>query len=184
MLGVVRVLALFILAGTAAGCQTDGLVGPEAEASAKPRVIDTQKTRSAAAKRETARSGVIAEGDGPVRTAATNFNEVAPNPRSTAAADPALIPAQTLFGNWTLVEDGGGRKCRLILGGVLLGSSYSARAEPDCPDAFVAVQSWEIQGDHLVLRNNERRVVGRLQATGPFRFDGRAESGGPVYLIR
>jgi hypothetical protein len=170
------------LAGAVAGCQTDGLVGPEADAAAKPRVIDTQKTRPTASK--ASKSGTIAEGDGPVRTASTNMNEAVPRATSAGSGDPALIPAQSLFGNWTLAEDGGGRKCRLILGAVLLGSSYSARAESDCPDAFVSVQSWEVQGDQLVLRNKERRVIGRLQATGPFRFDGRSEAGHSVYLIR
>ena len=104
-------------------------------------------------------------------------------PLPARAAGPA-IPAQSLFGNWTLVENSGGQKCRLILGGVLIGAAYSARGEADCPKAFSSVQSWEIQGDELVLRNQSRAVVGRLQPTGPFRFDGQGEGGASVYLIR
>jgi hypothetical protein len=65
---------------------------------------------------------------------------------------------------------------------VLVGSAYSARGEPDCPQAFTSVQSWEIQGAELVLRS-QRGVVGRLQPTGPSRFDGQSE-GGSVYIIR
>jgi hypothetical protein len=34
-----------------------------------------------------------------------------------------------------------------------------------------------------VLRNQSRAVVGRLQPTGPFRFDGQG-GGGSVYLVR
>jgi hypothetical protein len=33
------------------------------------------------------------------------------------------------------------------------------------------------------LRNQSRGVVGRLQPTGPSRFDGQAE-GGAVYIVR
>jgi hypothetical protein len=46
------------------------------------------------------------------------------------------------------------------------------------------VQTWEIQGDELVLRNQARGVVGRLQPTGPFRFDGQADGGASVFLVR
>ena len=189
MIGVVRILA--VLAGVVvAGCQTDGLVGPEASGAAKQRVIDTPKTapRTTASKKD---SGAVAQGDVSARSAdasdrasARPIQAAAASPGSSAPAggDTAAIPAQTLFGNWTLV-DNSGRKCRLILGGVLVGAAYSARGEADCPHAFVTVQSWEIQGPELILRNQSRGVIGRLQPTGPARFDGRAE-GGAVYLIR
>jgi hypothetical protein len=100
------------------------------------------------------------------------------------SSDATTIPAQSLFGNWTLGENGSSRKCRIVLGGVLIGTAYSARSEADCPQALTAVQSWEINGDELVLRNQSRGIVGRLQPTGPFRFDGQAEGGASVYLIR
>jgi hypothetical protein len=192
MIGVVRILAL--LAGAAvAGCQTDGLVGPEVDASAKSRVIDTPKTaaRTSAPRKDSAKTAAIAQGDVGRSTAyrddgeiARSVNPAAANaaPAPASAGDTAPIPAHTLFGNWTLV-DNGGRKCRLILGGVLVGAAYSARGEADCPQAFTAVQSWEIQGAELVLRNQARQVVGRLQPTGPARFDGQGD-GGAVYLIR
>ena len=186
MIGVVRILAL--LASVAvAGCQTDGLVGPEA-AAVKPRVIDTPKTapRPTVSKKDSALA--VAQGDlstrsddrAALRGSQTTLANVAPP--ASSGGDAGAIPAQSLFGNWTLV-DGSGRKCRLILGGVLVGAAYSARGEPDCPHAFTAVQSWEIQGAELVLRNQSGGVVGRLQPTGPARFDGQAD-GGAVYLIR
>jgi hypothetical protein len=186
MIGVVRILA--VLASIAvAGCQTDGLVGPEASA-AKPRVIDTLKTtpRTIVSKKDSAPT--VAQGDlstrGEDRPALRGSQTMVATaaPPAPSGGDAGAIPAQSLFGNWTLV-DGSGRKCRLILGGVLIGAAYSARGEPDCPHAFTAVQSWEIQGAELVLRNQSRGVVGRLQPTGPARFDGQAE-GGAVYLIR
>jgi hypothetical protein len=185
MIGVVRVLA--VLAGVAvAGCQTDGLVGPDASGAAKPRVIDTPKTlaRPTVSKKD---SGVLAQGDASARsTAARDGRETlqvaATSTGASAGGDTGAIPAQSLFGNWTLV-DNSGRKCRLILGGVLVGAAYSARGEPDCPQAFTAVQSWEIQGSDLVLRNQSRGIVGRLQPTGPARFDGQAD-GGAIYIIR
>jgi hypothetical protein len=187
MIVVVRILA--VLAGVAvAGCQTDGLVGPEASGAAKQRVIDTPRTapRTTASKKDS-----IAQGD--VSARSTSASDDRANARvETAAAssgtpaapggDTAAIPAQSLFGNWTLV-DNSGRKCRLILGGVLVGAAYSARGEADCPQAFTTVQSWEIQGPELILRNQSRGIVGRLQPTGPARFDGQAD-GGAVYLVR
>jgi hypothetical protein len=190
MSGLIRLIALVVATSGLAGCQTDGLVGPEADSSAvKPRVIDTPKTR-AGAKKDSNKPAAVAQGDAAPRAVVARLDtdkditgSITPKPTAASVSENA-IPAQSLFGNWTLVEDGGGRKCGLILGGVPLGTSYSARAEASCPHAFTAVQSWEIQGDQLVLRNNERRVVGRLQPTGPFRFDGRAESGPAVYLIR
>jgi Protease inhibitor Inh len=190
MIGVVRILALLV-GVVVAGCQTDGLVGPEASGAAKQRVIDTPKTapRPTVSKKD---SGAVAQGDVSARSAAASDDRAIARPVQTAAASPgtsapaggdiAPIPAQTLFGNWTLV-DNSGRKCRLILGGVLVGAAYSARGEADCPHAFTTVQSWEIQGPELILRNQSRGVVGRLQPTGPARFDGQAE-GGAVYIIR
>jgi hypothetical protein len=185
MIGVVRILA--VLAGVAvAGCQTDGLVGPDASGATKPRVIDTPKTtaRSTASKKD---SGALAQGDASARSTAVSDNReklqvATASTGASTGGDAGAIPAQSLFGNWTLV-DNGGRKCRLILGGVLIGAAYSARGEPDCPPAFTTVQSWEIQGSELVLRNPARGIVGRLQPTGPARFDGQAD-GGAIYIIR
>ena len=187
MIGVVRILA--VLAGVAvAGCQTDGLVGPEASGAAKQRVIDTPKTapRPTASKKD---SVTVAQGDVSARSTTAGDERASARPVQTAAASPAAsggdtaaIPAQSLFGNWTLV-DNSGRKCRLILGGVLVGAAYSARGEADCPQAFTTVQSWEIQGPELILRNQSRGIVGRLQPTGPARFDGQAD-GSAVYLVR
>ncbi|MEX2129668.1 MAG: AprI/Inh family metalloprotease inhibitor [Xanthobacteraceae bacterium] len=190
---MLRVIALALVGGVLAGCQTDGLLGPEADAaSAKPRVIDTAKTRGTVSKpdsKQIAQSSTAAS----QKTAFRDEGDIAPaiRPAELASAAPAstssdatLIPAQSLFGNWTLGENGGSRKCRIILGGVLIGAAYSARSEADCPQALTAVQSWEIQGAELVLRNQSRGVVGRLQPTGPFRFDGQAEGGASVYLIR
>jgi Protease inhibitor Inh len=186
MIGVVRILA--VLAGVAvAGCQTDGLVGPEASGAAKQRVIDTPKTapRPTASKKD---SVTVAQGDVSARSTAAGDERASARTVQTAATSPAsggdtaAIPAQSLFGNWTLV-DNSGRKCRLILGGVLVGAAYSARGEADCPQAFTTVQSWEIQGPELILRNQSRGIVGRLQPTGPARFDGQAD-GSAVYLVR
>jgi hypothetical protein len=202
MLGVVRFLALGLAAGTLVACQTDSLVGPEANTpAAKPRVIDTRKTlaRSEVSKKEankppvSATRAAPAQGDSdPATTSSVATSEKKNTERTVVASiEPApasapteAIPARSLFGNWTLGDSNSGRKCRLILGGVLIGSAYSARSEADCPPALTAVQSWEIQGDQLLLRNQSRAVVGRLQPTGPFRFDGQAEGGVAVYLVR
>ena len=190
MIGVVRILAVVVAGAAVVGCQTDGLVGPEVDASAKSRVIDTPKTaaRTPASKKESAKQAAIAQGDIASRAAFRDDRDMTGSVNTGAmntarpGGDAGSIPAHTLFGNWTLV-DNGGRKCRVILGGVLVGAAYSARGEPDCPQAFAAVQSWEIQGAELVLRNQARGVVGRLQPTGPSRFDGQSD-GGSVYLIR
>lgn len=192
--GLVRFLAPTVFAAALAGCITDGMTGAEVE-EAKPRVVDTAKTKNArkgAAKKETAKaettaaikSIVTAQGDtaAPIVTARAEPeakpSEAAPKPEA------ATIPARTLFGNWTLGQEGGSNPCRLILGGVPIGSAYAARGEADCPKAFTSVQTWEIQGDVLVLRNGSRSIVGRLQPTGPSRFDGQAEGGAAVYLVR
>jgi hypothetical protein len=103
--------------------------------------------------------------------------------RPRTRSEGTVIPAQSLFGNWTLGAEDGSHKCRIVLGGVPIGTSYAARGEADCPQAITAVQTWEIDGDELVLRNQSRGVVGRLQPTGPFRFDGQSE-GASVYLVR
>ena len=196
MSGIGRLIVLAAAGLISAGCVSDGMTGAETDAaSAKPRVIDTPKTRPIAARKDPAKSAAAApeQGDTAARTilARAETTDPQPDPRPAPAAAPAparaagpAIPAQSLFGNWTLVDNGGGQKCRLILGGVLIGSAYSARGEADCPKAFSSVQSWEIQGDELVLRNQSRAVVGRLQPTGPFRFDGQGEGGASVYLIR
>ncbi len=193
-------MALAAMAGAVAGCVTDGMIGAEIEGAAQPRVIDTPKTRAVAAnaamdsatkqaaktnseKKENARSAAVTpQGDAEMRVAAVRT----PEPRETRTAAPAegpVIPAHTLFGNWTLGNDGGA-KCRLILGGVPIGSAYAARSDTDCPQSFASVQTWEIQGDQIVLRSQSRAVVSRLQATGPYRFDGTAEGGATVYLVR
>jgi hypothetical protein len=194
MLGSVRLLALGLAAGTLAACQTDGLMGPEADgSSAKPRVIDTAPKKETSKPTVAATPAAPAQGDGgPATTGSINASDKKSTERTAlasieapAASTPVeAIPAQSLFGNWTLGESNGSRKCRLILGGVLIGSAYSARSEADCPAALTSVQSWEIQGDQLVLRNQSRGVVGRLQPTGPFRFDGQGEGGAAVYLVR
>jgi hypothetical protein len=188
MLGVARLLVLAAAGLATAGCITDGMVGDEADAAAKPRVIDTPKTRIVSSKKDAEKLARATEqGDTAARMTVARVDPQAPTspapqaPAQAAAPAPA-IPASSLFGNWTLV-DSGGQKCRVILGGVLIGTSYSARGEADCPRAFSSVQSWEIQGDELVLRNQARTVVGRLQPTGPFRFDGQGD-GMSVYLIR
>src|SRR5262245_33906112 len=142
MIGVVRILAVVASVAVAA-CQTDGLVGPEA--GAKPRVIDTPKTapRISASKKDSGQT--VAQGDvstrGEDRPALRGSQTTVATaaPPAPSGGDAGAIPAQSLFGNWTLV-DGNGRKCRLILGGVLVGAAYSARGEPDCPHAFTAVQ--------------------------------------------
>jgi len=187
MLGVGRLLVLAAAGLATAGCITDGMVGAEADAAAKPRVIDTPKTRTVSSKKDAEKQARATEqGDAAARmtVASTDVSDAQPGarPAPAAAAAPA-IPASSLFGNWTLVDNGGGQKCRMILGGVLIGTAYSARGEADCPRAFSSVQSWEIQGDELVLRNQARGVVVRLQPTGPFRFDGQGD-GLSVYLIR
>ena len=190
MSGVVRLIALAALAGGIAGCITDGMTESDTQA-AKPRVIDTPKTRAASAKKDSTKSAAVrAEGDTGSRTVSariepdTKADETRP-PAATARTpnDGALIPAHSLFGNWTLGAEDGNRKCKIILGGVPIGTAYAARGEADCPQAFTAVQTWEIQGDELVLRNQSRAVVGRLQPTGPFRFDGQG-GGAAVYLVR
>ena len=196
MSGFGRLIVLAAAGLTAAGCVSDGMTGAETKAaSVKTRVIDTPKTRAIAAKKETSKPEATEQGDTAARTiiARTETADPQPDMRPAPAVTPAsaparaagpAIPAQSLFGNWTLVDNGGGQKCRLILGGVLIGSAYSARGEADCPKAFSSVQSWEIQGDELVLRNQSRGVVGRLQPTGPSRFDGQGQGGASVYLIR
>jgi hypothetical protein len=167
-------------------------MGPEADAApAKPRVVDTGKTRGTAAKPDSGKPSVSTAAS--QKTAYRDEGDISVTPRpaqlasvnaAKTSSDATTIPAQSLFGNWTLGENGGSRKCRIVLGGVLIGTAYSARSEADCPQALTAVQSWEINGDELVLRNQSRGIVGRLQPTGPFRFDGQAEGGGSVYLIR
>jgi hypothetical protein len=198
MVGLVRFLALAVFAGALAGCITDGMVSAETEGEAKARVVDTPKTKNAArkdaAKKETAKAETTApakpaetaQGDTGARIMTaraepeTSAADAAPAPKPDAPA----IPARTLFGNWTLGQEGGGSPCRLILGGVPIGTAYAARGEADCPKAFTAVQTWEIQGDELVLRNSARGIVGRLQPTGPSRFDGKGDGGASVYLMR
>lgn len=189
MSGVVRFIALAALAGGIAGCITDGMTESDTQA-AKPRVIDTPKTRAAAAKKDSTKSAAVrAEGDTGSRSVPARIEpDTKGDETKTAAAtrtpnDGALIPAHSLFGNWTLNAEDGNRKCKIILGGVPIGTAYAARGEADCPQAFTAVQTWEIQGDELVLRNQSRAVVGRLQPTGPFRFDGQG-GGAAVYLVR
>jgi len=176
-------LALAAAGLVTAGCITDGV---ETDAAAKPRVIDTPKTRTVSTKKDAEKQAPATEqGDAAARTTLARADVSDPQtatPSPAAVAAPS-IPASSLFGNWTLVDNGGGQKCRMILGGVLIGTAYSARGEADCPRAFSSVQSWEIQGDELVLRNQARGVVGRLQPTGPFRFDGQGD-GMSVYLIR
>jgi len=192
MSGVARLLVLAVAGLVTAGCITDGVVGSETDAAAKPRVIDTPKTRTVSSKKDSAKQLAAEQGDVAARTTIARADISDPQPAarpappapSQAAAGAPAIPASSLFGNWTLVDNGGGQKCRMILGGVLIGTAYSARGEADCPRAFSSVQSWEIQGDELVLRNQARAVVGRLQPTGPFRFDGQGEGGASVYLIR
>jgi hypothetical protein len=188
----VRFLAPAVLAGALAGCITDGMVGAEVE-EAKPRVVDTAKSKNAAkndsTKTETAKAGraassnLTAQGDtaAPIVTARVEPETKQPEPASNPQA--AAIPARTLFGNWTLGHDGG-TPCKVILGGVPIGTAYAARGEPDCPKAFTAVQTWEIQGDELVLRNGSRNIVVRMQPTGPSRFDGKGDGGASVYLMR
>ena len=192
MSGVARLLVLAVAGLVTAGCITDGVVGSETDAAAKPRVIDTPKTRTVSSKKDSAKQLAAEQGDVASRTTLARADISDPQPAarpappapSQAAAGAPAIPASSLFGNWTLVDNSGGQKCRMILGGVLIGTAYSARGEADCPRAFSSVQSWEIQGDELVLRNQARAVVGRLQPTGPFRFDGQGEGGASVYLIR
>jgi hypothetical protein len=193
MVGLVRFLALAVFAGALAGCITDGMIGAEAEGDAKSRVVDAPKTKNTAkkdsakkdtAKADAARSTLTAQGDTAVPIVTARVEPEVKQPED--AAEPrrdAAIPARTLFGNWTLGHEGG-NPCRVILGGVPIGNAYAARGEPDCPKAFTAVQTWEIQGDELVLRNGSRGIVGRLQPTGPSRFDGKGDSGAPVYLMR
>lgn len=196
--GLVRILALAVFAGALGGCITDGMIGAEVE-EAKPRVIDTAKTKNAAqkdaakkeaAKKEaakndaTTRSVETAQGDTAAPIVTARIEPEARQPEAAPNPEAPTIPARTLFGNWTLGQEGGGNPCRLILGGVPIGSAYAARGEADCPKAFSSVQTWEIQGDALVLRNQSRAVIGRLQPTGPSRFDGQAEGGGAVYLVR
>ncbi|HEX5778653.1 MAG TPA: AprI/Inh family metalloprotease inhibitor [Xanthobacteraceae bacterium] len=194
-----RFLAPVIFAGALAGCVTDGMIGAEVD-EAKPRVIDTAKTRntkkkdadkqsaakSEPASRTAARTPATAQGDGAAQIV-TARAEPAPKEAETAVQpkpEGTVIPARTLFGNWTLGQEGGGSPCKLILGGVPIGTAYAARGEADCPKAFTTVQTWEIQGDELVLRNGSRNIVGRLHPTGPSRFDGKGDGGAPVYLMR
>jgi hypothetical protein len=183
MWGVGRLLVLAAAGLVTAGCITDGV---ETDAAAKPRVIDTPKARTLSSRKDAEKQARATEqGDAAARTTLARADASDPQtaPPSPAAVAAPSIPASSLFGNWTLVDNGGGQKCRMILGGVLIGTAYSARGEADCPRAFSSVQSWEIQGDELVLRNQTRGVVGRLQPTGPFRFDGQGD-GMSVYLIR
>jgi hypothetical protein len=191
MVGVARiVVAVAVATAGLCGCQTDGIVGAEVDAQAKARVIDTPKTlpRTASKSKQNATEATTAQGDrGGQVVALRSEREDPPSAGLTARprpADAASIPAQSLFGNWTLAADNGGKKCSMILGGVLIGSAYSARGGADCPGNFAAVQTWEIQGDELILRNQSRAVVGRLQPTGPSRFDGQAQDVGAFYLVR
>lgn len=193
MVGAARIVLIAMALVAIAACQTDGVIGPESDTGgAKPRVIDTPKTltRTAAAKpKPRAPEASTAQGDGGAQVAALR-SEREDSPRAdTATAKPrspdmAAIPAQSLFGNWTLALGDGKRRCSMILGGVQLGTAYSARGGADCPDIFAAVQTWEIQGDELILRNPSRGIVGRLQPTGPSRFDGHAQDGAAFYLLR
>ena len=189
MFGVARFIVLAVLAGGLGGCVTAGLTESDA-AGAKPRVIDTPKTRTASKKKDTAKpSGAQAQGDTGPRTVAARAepddkSDARSETKPRAAGEGTVIPAQSLFGNWTLGVEAGGRKCGIVLGGVPIGAAYAARGEASCPQAFTSVQTWEIQGDELVLRNQSRGVVGRLQPTGPFRFDGQADGGAAVFLVR
>jgi hypothetical protein len=189
MFGVVRLIALAAIAGGLGGCITAGLTEVDAE-GAKPRIIDTPKTRTASRKKDSAKSAATeAQGDtGPRTVVARAEPDVKTDAREDAKprahGEGTVIPAQSLFGNWTLGVESGSRKCNIVLGGVPIGTAYAARGEASCPQAFTSVQTWEIQGDELVLRNQSRGVVGRLQPTGPFRFDGQADGGAAVYLVR
>ncbi|MCC6948515.1 MAG: AprI/Inh family metalloprotease inhibitor [Bradyrhizobiaceae bacterium] len=191
MYGFPRLIAVAAAGVMLAGCMTDGLT--EADGAAKPRVIDTPKTlpQSTAAKpkpRPAKPEIATAQGDGGTQVVALRSERDDP-PGGMTAAKPRVapadaIPAQSLFGNWTLATGDGSRHCSMILGGVVIGTAYSARGGSDCPGAFASVQSWEIQGDELILRNPSRGIVGRLQPTGPSRFDGQAQDGGAFYLVR
>jgi len=187
-----RLIAVMAAGAMLAGCVTDGLTEAEADSAAKPRVIDTPKTLPphTAAKSKPAKLEVAtAQGDGGgtqvVAVRGERDDPPAAKPVAMPRSAPAdAIPAQSLFGNWTLAVGDGNRKCGMILGGVVIGTAYSARGGSDCPEAFASVQSWEIRGDELILRNPSRGIVGRLQPTGPSRFDGRASDGGAFFLVR
>jgi hypothetical protein len=185
MVRVARLMAVATLGITTAACVTDS-VGAlrHAEPGAKPRAAEAPRKRAAVVSTNASKSARV--------NAATQRRQadsspaitgaIAPEPRpataKVAASAAPTIPAQSLFGNWTLAQDGGG-KCRFVLGGVPIGSAYAARSDGDCPRGFTNVHSWEIDGDELVLRNPSRGVLGRLAPTGPFRFDGAG-----VYLTR
>ncbi|TCT13152.1 protease inhibitor Inh [Tepidamorphus gemmatus] len=117
--------------------------------------------------------------------------EPLPQVQEQPAAPPqiaALPPAQeaptqeAVLGQWGLT--GPGDNCQLFVTLTSWTGGYRASTRGCSSPELTSVGAWNIEGNLVVLKDNEGNPVARLAKSGATRYDGRLELGGAVSMNR
>ncbi len=101
----------------------------------------------------------------------------------------AAVPApsgpptrESVLGQWQLA--GPGNSCQANIALTSWEGGYRASTRGCSSPELTSVGAWNIEGNLVVLKDNEGNPVARLTRTAPTRFDGRLELGGGVSMSR
>lgn len=89
---------------------------------------------------------------------------------------------ENVLGQWRVAS--GGDSCQLNIALTSWEGGYRASTRGCYSPELTNVGAWNIEGDLVVLKDNEGNPVARLAKSGSSRFDGRLELGGSVSMSR
>lgn len=109
--------------------------------------------------------------------------EEQPPPQVAALPQAQEAPTQeAVLGQWGL--SGPGDNCQLFVTLTGWTGGYRASTRGCGSPELASVGAWNIEGNLVVLKDNEGNAVARLAKTGATRYDGRLELGGSVAMNR
>lgn len=105
------------------------------------------------------------------------------NPQVAALPPAQDTPTQeAVLGQWSLV--GPGDSCNLFVTLTTWTGGHRASTRGCSSPEMTSVGAWNIEGNLVVLKDNEGNAVARLAKTGATQYNGRLELGGSVSMSR
>jgi len=97
------------------------------------------------------------------------------------AATALDVKKETMVGSWKV--NASGASCQMFLTLTNLGSG-SRGGTRGCGNELALMNSWEVTGKQIVIKDRAGNQVATFYKTGENKFDGRSNSGTPIVLSR
>ena len=114
-------------------------------------------------------------------TKPTVDTQVASLPTDQAPATALDIKKETMVGSWKV--NSGGASCQMFLTLTNLGSG-SRGGTRGCGNELALMNSWEVAGKQVLVKDRDGNVIARFSKSAETRFDGQSNTGTALSLTR